>query len=560
MTLSITKSIGDRLGLLYGERAPQIASRLVSLLEAHHKAPDVHRPVWSERDVVLITYGDTVRSPGHTHLHSLNRFLNAWLSGIVNTVHILPFQPYSSDDGFSVMDYRSVNPELGDWKDIKKIGESFHLMADLVLNHVSAQGQWARAYREGHEKYRDYFIEMPEDADLAEVVRPRSLPLLTPVQTSRGTRHVWTTFSADQLDLDYSNPEVLMEMIDILMLYVSMGARIIRLDAIAYLWKKAGTCSIHLPETHAVVQLIREILEQCAPGVLLVTETNVPHEENVSYFGDGTNEAHMVYQFALPPLVLYSLLYGDARVLSEWAGRVRPPTELTTFFNFTASHDGVGLRPLEGIVPEENIRHMISEIRERGGLVSTRKHKDGTDSPYELNVSYFSAMRDPGDPDDNPSIKRFLASQAIALALQGMPALYFHSVFATPNAHDWVKRTGSNRSINRRKYGADELHRLLREPGSSASRVYESIAHIVRTRTAEPSFHPNTEQQVLDLHPSLFAIRRGSIIAITNVSKTPLSISLHGTRAGSVPDILNSENVSAGDVPLGAYETRWLKV
>ncbi len=559
MTEETGKLLTEKMQRLYGPKAQAALEKLQNLMDSYSSLRDIKRPSWTEKDVVLITYADMVQSESCSSLNSLDHFLKAWLSGIVNTIHILPFSPYSSDDGFSVIDYRTVNPRFGTWNDVGQIGESFHLMFDLVLNHVSAQSEWARLYKLGHDRYRDYFIEVPPDADITGVTRPRSLPLLTPLETSDGIKHVWTTFSEDQLDLNYANPEVLLEMIDVLLMYIGMGMRIIRLDAIAYLWKQIGTSCIHLEETHIVVKLIRDVLEECAPGVILLTETNVPHKENISYLGNGDDEAHMVYQFTLPPLVLYSIIQEDATALTKWASEVEPPSHETTFFNFTASHDGIGVRPLEGIVPQTGIIELASKIRQRGGFVSTRTDSDGNDSPYELNITYFSAMKEPDETGPERAIERFLASQSVMLTLQGIPGIYFHSFFATPNAHREVEKTGANRAINRYKYTLDELRRELREPTSTASRVYQAMAHMIRTRTSEPCFHPDVKQTLLSLHPQVFAVRRGNILAVTNLSGNPVTMDLSGIIRNDAFDLLAESSLTCKKVVLDSYQPRWIK-
>ena len=160
---------------------------------------------------------------------------------MVDDIHLLPFYPYSSDDGFSVIDYKQVNPALGTWDDVARVGQNFHLMFDGVINHISAQSAWFKAFLQDDPKYRDYFIVVEGEPDLSQVVRPRTLPLLTEFTTPSGAKKVWTTFSADQIDLNYANPEVLLDIIDVLLFYVAHGAELIRLDAIAYLWKEIGT-------------------------------------------------------------------------------------------------------------------------------------------------------------------------------------------------------------------------------------------------------------------------------------------------------------------------------
>ncbi|HEY5902515.1 MAG TPA: alpha-amylase family glycosyl hydrolase, partial [Anaerolineales bacterium] len=341
----------------------------------------------SQQDSLLITYPDQVQEPGSSPLRSLGEFCRERLSGLVSGIHILPFYPWTSDDGFSVVDYRQVSPEYGTWDDLGLLGRDFRLMFDAVINHASVESPWFQGFLAGEPPYRQYFITPLAGADLSAVVRPRALPLLTRFETADGPQHVWTTFSADQADLNYKDPAVLLEIIDVLLFYVLRGADFIRLDAIAYLWKEPGTSCISLPQTHAVVQLFRAILDELAPHVSLITETNVPHAENISYFGDGRNEARLVYNFSLPPLVLHAFQTGSAEVLSRWAGTLTLPSPEVTFFNFLASHDGIGLNPLRGILTEHEIERVIERAIAHEGLVSMKSDPEGTARAYELNIN-----------------------------------------------------------------------------------------------------------------------------------------------------------------------------
>ncbi|MGC9357792.1 MAG: alpha-amylase family glycosyl hydrolase, partial [Anaerolineae bacterium] len=398
----VEEQIQEHLAFLYGDLEakrlwPRLRSRLSAFSERRPDLLEVPPPEerLTERDALLITYGDQVRESCKPPLQTLAEVLEHHVEGVISGVHLLPFFPYSSDDGFSVIDYTTVNPTMGTWEEIARLDAHFRLMFDAVINHISRESDWFQGYLEGDPEYEGYFIEVEEGTDLSDVVRPRAKPLLTEVETDRGKRLVWTTFSDDQIDLNFSDPEVLLRIIDVLLFYVAHGAEIIRLDAIAYLWKKMDTSCIHLEETHRVVKLFRAVMDAVAPGVILITETNVPHEENISYFGDGTDEAQLVYQFPLPPLVFHAIATGDATKLTHWAADLEPPSRQTTFFNFVASHDGVGVRPVEGILTPEEVQNLVEITQGHGGYVSYKTNADGSESVYELNISYFDALSDP---------------------------------------------------------------------------------------------------------------------------------------------------------------------
>ncbi len=561
-----------RFNRLYGPgKVDHLMERMVALVGRYGIGLEGYsrEDRWNEHTAVLITYGDMVQHEDEPPLRVLKRFADRYLAGSINTIHVLPFCPYSSDDGFSVIDYRVVDPKLGEWKDIQEIGREFRLMFDLVLNHCSRKSRWFADYVGNIAPYRDYFIETDPAMDLSTVTRPRALPLLTPVHTRHGDVHLWTTFSDDQMDLNFSNPDVLFEFLDILLHYIAKGAGIIRLDAIAYLWKQIGTNCIHLEQTHEVIKLMRDLLEMVAPDVVLLTETNVPHEENVSYFGNG-DEAHMVYQFSLPPLLLHGLVNGNASYLTRWAASLDELPKTCTYFNFTASHDGIGVRPLQGIVPDEELNKLAEHVKSLGGHVSTKANSDGTESPYELNITYFDALGDGAEDVSDLHIARFLCSQTVAMELCGVPALYFHSLTATRNYTKGVEQTGRARTINRRKWQEEELTAELDNPESAASRVLKACLQRLQLRRQHKVFHPNGAQQVVNLEPEWFVVarehKRERVVCISNFTSDYRELKIDDrlyrlNRADTCFDILTG-NRYMGDgkvIAFHPYQTVWLQ-
>lgn len=574
----------ELLNFLYGsDTGPAVYRRLQGLIDRYRSkipspGPAVHL---TEKDSVLITYGDMVQQEGQVPLRTLANFLHARASGVVNTVHILPFFPYSSDDGFSVIDYKAVDPALGGWDDVARLDRSFRLMFDAVINHISRESDWFQDFLRDDPRYRDYFLVVEPGTDLSGVFRPRALPLLTPVQTASGEKWVWTTFSEDQIDLNYHNPDVLLDVIDVLLFYVARGAGFIRLDAIAFLWKEIGTGCIHLPQTHAIIQLMRATLDSVAPHVALITETNVPHEENISYFGDGTNEAQMVYNFSLPPLVLHAFHRGNAATLARWAATLRTPSSQTTFFNFLASHDGIGVTPAKGILGEAEIAAMASRVRELGGFVSYRNNPDGSQSVYELNVNYLDALGDPAAAHAGAAFvaRRFLASQAIMLALRGVPGIYFHSLFGSRSWREGVQETGRHRTINRQKLARETLEGELDAAGSLRDHVFKGYCRLLQRRAANAAFHPQGRQEVLPGNEALFTLARtapngrDTVLCLHNVSDRqqraayslgrylPAGLAPHGS--GNARDLLTGQQVALGsggnlEVTLAPYQVLWL--
>ena len=570
--------VRTRLGRLYGEEhVPMLMRRFYMMIGRYGvglapagSAPRAGVRLWDEDTVVLITYADSIREAGRPPLSSLRGFLIDHLRNHISTVHVLPFFPWSSDDGFSVIDFREVHEDYGTWSDIEGLGRDFELMFDLVLNHCSRGCAWFRDFVTGIAPARYYFHCVDPTSDLSEVVRPRPWPLLTPVPTRDGEEWVWTTFSDDQIDLDWSNPDVLFEFLDILFLYISKGCRILRLDAVAFLWKQIGTDCIHLPETHEVVKLLRDVVEAVAPGTVIITETNVPHAENVSYFGDN-DEAHMVYNFTLPPLLLHALLRGDSRHLTAWAQTLPDLPPGQAFFNFTASHDGIGLRPVQDILPDEEIEWLVQRVEERGGRVSMRTLPDGSQKPYEMNVTYVDAL---GDPDLKTAVDRFLCSQAVALSLRGIPAIYIHSLLGTANDIEGVEESGQNRRINRHKWELAELETALEGEDPRMEKIFAKYSRWLKRRQGNPAFHPSADQQILDFGPEIFAFMRTArnasqvVLCLFNITGQQQSLAMKDldprlAREGTCRDILNGTTFTCGSsrrLRLPPYRALWLEI
>lgn len=551
-----------------GDDAARIHPRLLRLMQTYRETIQPPRVTGlGPRDAILITYPDQIQQNDELPLHTLTGFCARHLPGLVSALHILPFYPSSSDGGFSVMDYRAVSPNFGDWTDIQNLGDNFRLMFDAVVNHASAQGIWFQKYLQADPQFMDFFISVEGSPDLSNVVRPRALPLLTTFRTKSGPRQIWTTFSADQVDLNYANPEVLLAVVEVLLFYVSRGAQIIRLDAIAYLWKEIGTNCIHRPQTHAIVQLFRAILNEVAPYVMLITETNVPHAENISYFGDGFNEAQLVYNFSLPPLVLHTFQTGNAQALSRWAGSLELPSNQVTFFNFLASHDGIGLNPLRGILSEAEIEAVVERVESYGGLVSYKSESNGAKQPYELNVNYFDALNDPRAEEPlSLQIDRFIAAHAILLSVIGVPGIYFHSLFGSRGWPEGVAQTGQNRTINRQKLQMEEVEQELADGESLRAQIFHRMARLLRVRAGRAAFDPFGRQRVVSVSSGIFALLRASadesdrVLCLQNVTaQIQIVEGLSDLIPEKSKDLIAERSVSF-DSPLALqpYQTMWL--
>ncbi|MCQ8850592.1 sugar phosphorylase [Alteromonas stellipolaris] len=530
--------------------------------------PQSHSNYWGEEDIIMITYGDSVIDGDERPLVTLNRFLNRYSKNTINNVHILPFFPYSSDDGFSVIDYSSVNEALGSWDDIEAIAKDYGLMTDLVINHCSARSVWFDNFIKGEGPGSDFFFTGDPADDLSIVTRPRVSPLLRETETKDGTKHVWCTFSHDQVDFDFRNPKVLLTFIDIIRLYIDKGAKIFRLDAVAFLWKIVGTNCINLPQTHEVIRLIRTLIEHVDPSIIIITETNIPNRENLTYFGNA-NEAHAIYNFSLPPLLVNTLVTGNCKYLKSWMMSMPPAQNGTAYFNFIASHDGIGLRPAEGLLDDEEISELVHTMQNFGGKISWRASDHGQQKPYEINITLFDALQGTTKGPDKWQIDRFICAHAIMLGMEGIPGIYIHSLLGTSNDYEKVANTGQNRSINRRRWDFKELEALLDSPYSQHHKVLTRLSQLIRIRKAQPAFHPNATQFTLQLNESIFGYwrqsldRKQSIFCISNVSDEEQTILLSDINLIGTDnwiDLVTRQQIALSDafLQLKPYQVLWI--
>ncbi|EPA1253817.1 sugar phosphorylase [Enterobacter bugandensis] len=563
MENNVNAKIKKLINHIYGESFSE-AHFKVLLTKLEQAAVDItekRKSGWDEKDVVLITYADQFSAKGEKALPVFTRFYNEWLARTFSHVHLLPFYPWSSDDGFSVIDYHNVAPETGTWQDVADLKQSASLMFDFVCNHMSAKSEWFANYIAQKPGYEDFFIAVDPETDLSAVTRPRALPLLTPFTLHDGSvRHLWTTFSDDQIDLNFASPQVLIAMVDVLLHYLAEGARYIRLDAVGFMWKIPGTSCIHLEQTHCLIQLFRAITEAVAPGTVIITETNVPHKDNISYFGDGENEAQMVYQFSLPPLVLHAVHRQDVNALCQWAGSLALPSTKTTWFNFLASHDGIGLNPLRGILPESEILALVEKLQQEGALVNWKNNPDGTRSPYEINVTYLDALSAQNSSDDE-RIARFILAHAVLLSFPGVPAVYIQSILGSRNDYEGVERLGYNRAINRKKYTAGQVDLELNNKNSIRHKIYSRLSEFIAIRRGESAFHPDAQAFFESLDEQILKIVRVAengerITALFNFSNNVHTV--YGDTLTGM-ELLSGQAVSGKELTLNPWQVMWIK-
>lgn len=572
---AVFQNVLYHLNSVYGEikdseTLSALANDLLTIMRVSPEAqpPEPHQNKWRACDIAMITYGNSVLKNGEAPLQTLKRFLDDYFAQYINTVHILPFFPYCSDDGFAVKDFFQVNSELGDWQDINAIAKDYRLMADLVINHGSSSSQWFQNFIAGQGEGHDYFYTCESDTPISLVVRPRVTPLLRETETAQGIKHVWCTFSHEQVDFDFRNIEVLKTFVKIIRFYLDQGVRLFRLDAVAFLWKQAGTNCLNLPQTHELVRLLRLLIEQSQNDAVIITETNIPNRENLSYFGNA-NEAHWIYNFSLPPLLVNTLLTGSCTYLRQWLMSMPPAQNGTAYFNFIASHDGIGLRPAEGLLTDSEIASLISTMQGFGGEISWRAAENNIKKPYEINISLFDALQGTVKGPDQWQHARFICAHAIMLALEGIPGIYIHSLLATGNDYQRLEQHQHNRAINRHQWDDTAIRAALTHSANNHSMIYRKLTELIKLRTQQPAFHPNATQYTLQLGDNLFGFwrqsidRQQSIFCIFNINDQPQTLriaDLNLVATDDWHDLISGNSIDSwqSDIQLSPYQCLWL--
>jgi len=550
-----------------------ISNQLLQILDdfseksAYEEIKDKER--WNESHSVLITYADSIYKNGEATLLTLSELLSKHFGSLSKVVHILPFLKSTSDGGFAVSSYDSLEEKFGDWDDLKSISKNHDLMADLVLNHVSSSHPWVQQFIKSQEPGISNVFAPKQNLDWSNVVRPRSSSLFSQINTDDGPKQVWTTFGPDQIDLNWHNPKMTLEFLNLITTYLSNGIKWLRLDAVGFIWKESGTTCLHLPKAHSIVKLLRVLLNNLLDDGVLITETNVPQKENLSYLIPD-DEAHMAYNFPLPPLLLEAIITSRADILNSWIFDWPILPEETTLFNFSASHDGVGLRALEGLMNEQRIKDLLINCEKRGGLVSHRRLSNGDDKPYELNISWWSAMEDSSRDTKRFQYERFILSQLLVMALKGVPAFYLPALLASENDIKSFSMTGQRRDLNREKFKSENLSAVLNNPESNANKNLKYLCNAMDVRSELKQFHPRSQMKCLSKGRSdIVVIKRGkgpeSVFAIHNMTENKINYQLNDNDIPKIidnnfntHDFLTSTKYNCKNISLDPFQVIWL--
>ncbi len=524
---------------------------------------------WDESFAVLITYADGVYKKGETTLVTLRELLSKYFGSLSKVVHILPFLKSTSDGGFAVSSHKSLEEKFGSWEDLKSISNKHYLMADLVLNHVSSSHPWVQQFIKCQEPGLSNVFSPSQDLDWKNVIRPRSSSLFSQINTEDGQKQVWTTFGPDQIDLNWLNPKMTIEFLNLIITYLSNGIKWLRLDAVGFIWKEPGTTCLHLPKAHSIVKILRILLNDLLKDGVLITETNVPQKENLSYLLP-EDEADMAYNFPLPPLLLEAIISSRADILNSWICEWPELPKTTTLFNFTASHDGVGLRALEGLMNEQRIKDLLINCEKRGGLVSHRRLSNGEDKPYELNISWWSAMEDPGRDSNRFQYERFLLTQLLVMSLKGVPAFYLPALLASENDIKSFSMTGQRRDLNREKFKSEKLAAVFNNLESNANKNLKYLRHAMDVRAKLPQFHPQSHMECLSKNRAdIVALKRGigskAVFTIHNMTENKINYRFIDYEFNklikndlNMQDYLTSNKYNSNNIELDPFQVIWL--
>ncbi len=520
----------------------------------------------TENTSVVICYGDSlIESNTKSLIQVFQKFYKKKLSKYFNTVHYLPFYPSSSDSGFAVKDHYKIDQKLGNWSDINNFAKKNHVMADIVINHASARGLWFKNFLKKKSPGKNYFLIVNKKFNSKKVVRPRDHNLLKKIDIFENDDYLWRTFSPDQIDLNFKNPSVLLRFIKIMINLINHGVTIFRLDAVAYLWKQDGTSCINLKQTHEIIKLLRLISSLLNVSTIIVTETNLPEKENISYFGKN-DEANWIYNFSLPPLLIYSFLFENSTYLHSWSKKL-PSTKVgNNYLNFIASHDGIGMRPVEGILKTNSIKHLFKRLKKNGAQFSYRKVLNKSKKVYEANITIFNALqKSDNDPSGKFFFERYISAHAIMISFEGVPAIYFNSLFGTSNDKAKYIISGNKRDVNRYRWNNTNLLSKLKNNNSKQYRYFNNITKLLEIRKKQKAFHPNAYKFIINLGSKFYCLKRVSldkkqtIICITNMTSKTISTKLNKKFLNWKDLInLNQKYKNMKTIELQPFQTIWL--
>ncbi|MFW9905101.1 MAG: alpha-amylase family glycosyl hydrolase [Candidatus Thorarchaeota archaeon] len=620
---TLKSDIIQKSKILYGNRAQSIFDELVTILESYNQLLALNmmkndfnlekKKKFDFKDIILNIYADSIQGRYGTPLQKLYSFTEAYIHDIINGVHILPFFPWDTDRGFSVLNYYEVDQRNGSWEDFTSLKNLYDiLMIDCVINHASINNPLVQKALIGNLEYQDFVItykeeEKPTQDELLKITRARPTPVLTryyvlaskegkrwvtfniPLQGIESkkvriedTGWVWTTFSRPkspdgvvmtrQVDLNYSNPKVFLEMVRIILFYISKGARWLRLDAIGYLWKKIGTTCLHQPETHIFISLINDILKIFDYlQIVLIGEVNEPQEKALQYLC--SDETDMIYLFTHFPLAVHAILTGTSQYYMKWIPSLKD-AKGRLFISVLGTHDGMGMKPIGNWLPDDEktrLQRILTE--EYNALPNYALITGGKKIIYELCSTPWNFInKNNSDESEELQIRRYTAVLALGLMIRGIPSIYINGLLGIPN---FTGELDENRSINRQILYENYLNEELNYKNSRIFKIFSQIMFLIKIRKNEEAFDPHGPFIPYYIHDAFVSILLTSsdniqkIFALVNVTKEdqilkiPLDkIGLDETR---FQDIITDQHYEAIkstktlEIAFKPYQICWLK-
>ena len=537
---------------------------IIQIIKNFNKKNPKKKIIISEKTSLIICYGDAVYSNEKSSIKVFQSFFQKNLKKYFDTIHFLPFYPSSSDSGFAVKDHYKIEKRIGNWSDLKRISKYNNIMADIVINHSSARGLWFKNFLKRKKPGKDYFLTVNSKFNTSKVVRPRDHKLLKKIKIFDKSDYLWRTFSPDQIDLNFKNPSVLVQFIKIMIHLIDNGVTIFRLDAIAYLWKENKTKCINLKQTHEIIKLLRIIINLINIQTTIITETNLPEKENLSYFGKN-DEANWIYNFSLPPLLIHAFLFENSSYLNKWSVNLPNTSNGNSYLNFIASHDGIGIRPTEGLLNKNSLNNFLKRLKKNGSKFSHRKVQNKTKKVYEANITVFDALKKSDfDQEGKFYLERYISAHAIMISFEGIPAIYFNSMFGTSNDESKFIITGNNRDVNRYKWNLKNITKKLKNNKTKQSIFFKNITNLLKIRRKQKAFHPNASRLTLNFGTKIYGFKRTSkdkrqsIICLTNLSSKVQRVHLNKSYHSWNNLIGYKIKINNNFLILKPFETIWL--
>ncbi|AWB69247.1 sucrose phosphorylase (plasmid) [Saccharobesus litoralis] len=440
--------------------------------------------------VQLITYVDRLTSGG---IQDLQNLLHNELEGVFGGAHLLPFYfPIDGEDaGFDPIDHTQIDSRLGSWQDVKQLGHHYQVMADMIVNHMSAQSpEFLDVIEKGTQSvHYDLFLTKDKifgndetQTDIEKIYRPRPTPCFTPIQLKTGeSKAFWTTFTANQIDIDINSDQGKAYLERILDTFASNNISLIRLDAAGYAVKKAGTNCFMLEDTFAFINDLSERAKQRGMQCLVEIHSHYQTQCEIA------ERCDLVYDFALPPLVLHTLFNQDAAPLAKWLD-ISPRNCVTVL----DTHDGIGIIDVgkhgdkPGLLNDAQIDALVEQIHVRSQGQS-RQATGGAASNldlYQVNCTYYNAL----GADD----KLYLIARALQFFSPGLPQVYYTGLLAIENDMALLAKTQVGRDINRAYLDLDQVKQQLTLP------VVQGLIKLIKMRNTHEAFNGSFSHQLDD--------------------------------------------------------------